>query len=250
MTSTLPSPINPSTRWNHVLPLLSTSLKLLSLRSLNDLLIAKGNGLLGAPSYLTSPSIWPGRPFPVSWKCLFPDPSPQFSLLPPFLHTRSQCSLLAPFSPPFASALVCSGALSLPGFFSREPDNSLAFGDHPSLAVSQKDISSLVLLLNFRPKYLEVSRNFHLDQHANIELKIFSSQICSSWKLSLFLRWAPYQFSHTTKCWEAILSLSLSLSPRIRWATRFCVHASFFVSPNPIHLFPSILLFTCLMRMI
>ena len=37
-------------------------------------------------------------------------------------------------------------------------------------------------LLSFRQKYLEASRNFHLDQHANTEFMIFFSQTWSSYK--------------------------------------------------------------------
>ena len=78
-----------------------------------------------------------------------------------------------------------------------------------------------VVPLSFRPKYLKASRNFQLDQHANLDLKI-SSPPHPAPPESLVTPKLQYQFSHTSQELKDILRLSLSLSPHIRLGARFC----------------------------
>lgn len=144
------------------------SLRLLPLRSPNDLLITR-QGAFQCPllpdlsvhltlwtisCFSTTSSSWAFSPvFPPS--CLSPCPvlAPLLSLSP--WHQLSEDSV-----PGHTSSLG-------------ESDNAHGFNDH-CLWLSSKWISKFSLQ-SFRPKYVEASRNFHLDQHANTEFMIFFS---------------------------------------------------------------------------
>lgn len=123
--------------------------------------------------------ISPCRPFAYFSQCPPPWPFPELSLLPPCLVSFPGSSSPALHFSTGALRGFGSGHTSSLG----ESDNSHCFGDHLSL-LSPKwmGLSTLASLLSFRPKYLEASRNFNLDQHASTEFMIFSSQTWSFYK--------------------------------------------------------------------
>lgn len=103
------------------------------------------------------------------------------SCLPPSMLI--QYAFLSPLPQPFASARVLSGALSLATLPLWVSLTILWASMTFYLRLSPKWMSLVQSsLLSFRPKHLEASRNFHLDQHANTELMIFSFQTYSSYK--------------------------------------------------------------------
>lgn len=147
MISTVSSPINPQTCWNHVFPF-CTSLKLLPLRSPHDLLIAECQGLFSALSHLAPLchvtlyhiSCFLRRLAPWSFSPVLPPPR------------SSPVSLLVPLPRPFALALSSQGLCPWHTFSLGESDSSLSLGT-THLRLSLQWISLVQFsLLSFRPK--------------------------------------------------------------------------------------------------